>query len=68
MVENGPAAALLVGYLSIQIYALPRVLPTAHFERNDVIIICQEQFYRSITHEIGGLTPFSVVSIPYFEY
>jgi hypothetical protein len=33
-VENGPAAALLVGYLSIQICALPRALPTAHFERN----------------------------------
>jgi hypothetical protein len=45
-VENGPAAALLVGYVSIQICALRAkpartALPTAHFERNDVTIICE---------------------------
>ena len=40
-VENGPAAALLVGYVSIEICALPRALPAAHFERNDVTIICE---------------------------
>jgi hypothetical protein len=45
-VENGPAAALLVGYVSIQICALSAspartALPTAHFERNDVTIICE---------------------------
>jgi hypothetical protein len=45
-VENGPAAALLVGYVSIQICALSAspartALPAAHFERNDVTIICE---------------------------
>ena len=46
-VENGPAAALLVGYVSIQICALlsaspaRTALPAAHFERNDVTIICE---------------------------
>jgi hypothetical protein len=38
--ENGPAAALLVGYVSIQICALTTAspartaLPAAHFDRN----------------------------------
>ncbi len=32
--ENGPAAALLVGHVSIQICSAPRALPTAHFDRN----------------------------------
>jgi hypothetical protein len=46
-VENGPAAALLVAYRSIQICALlsaspaRTVLPAAHFERNAVTIICE---------------------------
>jgi hypothetical protein len=43
-VENRLAAALLVGYVSIQICALGAspartALPAAHFERNDVTII-----------------------------
>ena len=43
-VENGPAATLLVGYVSIQICALSAspartALPAAHFERNDITII-----------------------------
>jgi hypothetical protein len=43
-VENRPAAALLVGHVSIQICALSAspartALPAAHFERNDVTII-----------------------------
>jgi hypothetical protein len=43
-VENRPAAALLVGYVSIRICALRvsparTALPAAHFERNDVTII-----------------------------
>jgi hypothetical protein len=33
-VENGPAAALLVGYVSILDMRPPRALPPAHFERN----------------------------------
>jgi hypothetical protein len=55
-VENGPAAALLVGYVPHQFdggrgkpdrsvkwcgMRPPRALPTAHFERNDVTIICE---------------------------
>jgi hypothetical protein len=32
--ENGPAAALLVGHVSIQICSAPRALPAAHFDRN----------------------------------
>src|ERR1700736_3044180 len=32
--QNGPAAALLVGHVSIQICSAPRALPTAHFDRN----------------------------------
>ena len=49
-VENGPAAALLVGYVSIKIcalYASPArtALPAAHFERNDVTIICETVHY-----------------------
>jgi hypothetical protein len=55
-VENGPAAALLVGYVphqfdggrgkpdrSVKLCGMrpPRALPTAHFERNDVTIICE---------------------------
>ena len=55
-VENGPAAALLVGYVphhfvpagenqyrSVKWCGMrpPRALPTAHFERNDVTIICE---------------------------
>jgi hypothetical protein len=32
--ENGPAAALLVGYVSISMRP-PRALPTAHFDRNE---------------------------------
>jgi hypothetical protein len=45
-VENGPAAALLVGYVSIEICALSAspartALPAAHFERNDITIICE---------------------------
>jgi hypothetical protein len=45
-VENGPAVALLVGYVSIQICALSAspartALPTAHFERNAITIICE---------------------------
>ena len=45
-VENGPPAASLVGYVSIQICALycqsgSDRLRTAHFERNDVTIICE---------------------------
>src|ERR1700738_4256494 len=54
--ENGPAAALLVGYVphhfctggrkpdrSVKWCGMrpPRALPTAPFERNDVIIICE---------------------------
>ena|SRR5271165_6039930 len=44
--ENGPAAALLVGYVSIEICALycspaRTALPTAHFERNDITIRCE---------------------------
>src|SRR5208282_5147696 len=40
-VENGPAAALLVGYVSIQICSLNAspartALPTAHFDRNNI--------------------------------
>src|ERR1700678_3364834 len=46
-VENGPAAALLVGYLSIQICA-PSRLAGGPFERNDVTIICETVHYRSI--------------------
>jgi hypothetical protein len=33
--ENGPAAALLVGHVSIQICSAPRALPAAHFDRNE---------------------------------
>jgi hypothetical protein len=33
--ENGPAAALLVGHVSIQICSAPCALPTAHFDRNE---------------------------------
>ena len=46
-VENGPAAALLVGYVSIRICAplsaspARTALPAAHFERNDSTIICE---------------------------
>jgi hypothetical protein len=45
-VENGPAAALLVGYVSIEMCALSAspartALPAAHFERNDITIICE---------------------------
>src|SRR5271166_5380598 len=55
-VENGPAAALLVGYIphhfctggrkpdrSVKWCGMrpPRALPTAHFERNDITIICE---------------------------
>jgi hypothetical protein len=40
-VENGPAATLLVGYVSIEICALLGALPAAHFERNDITIICE---------------------------
>ncbi len=42
-VENGPAAALLLGHVSLQICSLllaspaRTALPTAHFERNDII-------------------------------
>jgi hypothetical protein len=32
---------LLVGYVSILDMRPPRALPAAHFERNDVIIICE---------------------------
>src|ERR1700737_5143341 len=37
--ENGPAAALLVGHVSIQICSAPRALPTAHFDRNKIHVI-----------------------------
>jgi hypothetical protein len=37
--ENGPAAALLVGRVSIQICSAPRALPTAHFDRNEWQVI-----------------------------
>src|SRR5580692_5155432 len=40
-VENGPAAALLVGYVSDLDMCPPRALPAAHFERNDITIICE---------------------------
>jgi hypothetical protein len=57
-VENGPSAALLVGYVPHQLTFCidlglldepsnwcgmrpPRALPPAHFERNDVTIICE---------------------------
>jgi hypothetical protein len=33
--ENGPAAALLVGHVSIQICSALRALPAAHFDRNE---------------------------------
>jgi hypothetical protein len=45
--KMGPAATLLVSCVSIQICALftaspaRTALPAAHFERNDVIIICE---------------------------
>jgi hypothetical protein len=32
--ENEPAAALLVGHVSIRICSAPRALPAAHFDRN----------------------------------
>src|SRR5258705_6388288 len=34
--ENGPATALLVGHVSIQICSAPRALSTAHFDRNKI--------------------------------
>jgi hypothetical protein len=37
--ENGPAAALLVGHVSIQICSAPRALPSAHFDRNESHVI-----------------------------
>jgi hypothetical protein len=37
--ENGPAAALLVGRVWIQISSAPRALPTAHFDRNEWHVI-----------------------------
>ena len=40
-VEKGPAAALLVGYVSIQICALLAPCRRPIFERNDVTIICE---------------------------
>ena len=40
-VENGPAAALLVGYVSNLDMRPPRALPAAHFERDDITIICE---------------------------
>ena len=33
--QNGPAAALLVGHVSIQICSAPRALPAAYFDRNE---------------------------------
>jgi len=39
--ENGSAAALLVGYVSILDMRPPRALPAVHFEPNDVMIICE---------------------------
>src|SRR5271165_5811397 len=44
-VENGPAAALLVGYVSDLDMRPPRALPAAHFERNDITIICETVHY-----------------------
>ena len=37
--ENGPAAALLLGHVSIQICSAPRALPAAHFDRNERYVI-----------------------------
>jgi len=37
--ENGPAAALLVGYVSDSDMRPPRALPTAHFDRNESHVI-----------------------------
>jgi len=37
--KMGRAAALLVGYVSIQICALLAPLPTAHFDRNESHVI-----------------------------
>jgi hypothetical protein len=34
--ENGPATALLVGHVSIEICSAPRALSTAHFDRNKI--------------------------------
>ena len=39
--EYGPAAALLVGHVSIQIGSAPRALPTAHFDRNKMHAISE---------------------------
>src|SRR6267378_8153529 len=45
--ENGPAAALLVGHISIQICSTPTAspartaLPTAHFDRNKMHAISE---------------------------
>jgi hypothetical protein len=50
--ENGPAPALLVGYVSIQICALfnaspaRTALPTAHFDRNESHVFCGTGHYR----------------------
>ena len=44
-VENGPAAALLVGLRIDSDMRPPRALPAAHFERNDVTIICETVHY-----------------------
>ena len=40
-VENGPAAALLVGYLSIEICTFLAPGRRPNFERNDITIICE---------------------------
>jgi hypothetical protein len=37
--ENGPAAALLVGHVSIKICSAPRALPAAHFDRSESHVI-----------------------------
>jgi len=34
--ENGPATALLVGHVSMEICSAPRALSTAHFDRNKI--------------------------------
>jgi hypothetical protein len=37
--ENGPAAALFVGCISLSDMRSPHALPAAHFERNDITTI-----------------------------